>query len=167
MAAIAPQAHLQRSRSGRREVIFPMFVTEQRQTVWVQFTPATVEAKARLREASQSEGPPIYQPTRTVRLIIAINRQLALKDFDFGSFLLLVLWRIALLPHGLTAHIDAMSVVNETVEDAVSDGGIADLLVPARDRQLGSEDGGTILVAIFADLPDFATLVFIQRRHRP
>src|ERR1039457_2139608 len=60
-----------------------------------------------------------------------------------------------------------MSVVNETVEDAVSDGGIADLLAPARDRQLGSEDGGTSLVAIFADLPDFAALVFIQRRHGP
>src|SRR5271170_3322312 len=60
-----------------------------------------------------------------------------------------------------------MSVVNETVEDAVSDGGIADLLVPARDRQLGSEDGGTSLVAILTDLPDFAALVFIQRRHRP
>src|SRR5450755_141010 len=60
-----------------------------------------------------------------------------------------------------------MSVVNETVEDAVSDGGIADLLVPARDWQLGSEDGGTSLVAILADLPDFAALVFIQRRHGP
>ena len=56
-----------------------------------------------------------------------------------------------------------MSVVHQTVEDAVGDGGIADLLVPARDRQLGSKDGGTGLVAIFADLPDFAALVFIQR----
>jgi len=60
-----------------------------------------------------------------------------------------------------------MSVVNETVEDAVSDGGIADLLMPARDRQLGSEDGGTSLVAILTDLPNFAALVFIQWRHGP
>jgi hypothetical protein len=95
------------------------------------------------------------------------NPQLALKDVDFGSFLLLVLWRIAFLAHGLSAHLDAMSVVHQTVEDAVSDGGIADLLVPARDWQLGSKDGGTSLVTIFADLPDFAALVFIQRRHRP
>ena len=36
-----------------------------------------------------------------------------------------------------------------------------------RDRELGSKDGGTGLVAIFADLPDFAALVFIQRRHGP
>jgi hypothetical protein len=53
--------------------------------------------------------------------------------------------------------------VNQTVQDAIGDGGIADLLVPARDRQLGGKDGGTGLVAIFADLPDFAALVFIQR----
>src|ERR1019366_7147971 len=83
------------------------------------------------------------------------------------SFLLLVLRWIAFLSHGLTAHLDAMSVVHQTVEYAVSDGGIADLLVPARDWQLGSEDSGTSLVTIFADLPDFAALVFIQRRHRP
>ncbi len=89
------------------------------------------------------------------------------KDVNFRSFLLLVLRRIAFLPHGLTAHLDAMSVVNETVEAAVSDSGIADLLVPARDRQLGSEMVERVLVAIFADLPKFAALVFIQRRHGP
>src|ERR1035437_1333930 len=89
------------------------------------------------------------------------------KDVNFRSFLLLVLRRIAFLAHGLSAHLDAMSVVNETVEDAVGDGGIANLLVPARDWQLGSEDGGTSLVTIFADFPDFAALVFIQRRHGP
>ncbi len=98
---------------------------------------------------------------------LLINRQLALKDVNFRSFLLLVLPRIAFLAHGLAAPFDAMSVVNQAVEDAVSDGGIADLFVPARDRQLGSEDGGTSVVAIFADLPDFAALVFIQRRHGP
>ena len=81
------------------------------------------------------------------------------QDFDFGSFLLLVLRRIAFLAHGLAAHLDAMGVVHQTVEDAVGDGRIADLLVPARDRQLGSQDGGTGLVATFADLPDFAALV--------
>src|ERR1019366_3076105 len=86
-----------------------------------------------------------------------------LTETGFGSFLLLVLWRIAFLAHGLAAHFDAVGVVNQTVQDAIGDSGIADLLVPARDRQLGSKDGGTGLVAIFADLPDFAALVFIQR----
>ncbi len=40
------------------------------------------------------------------------------------------------LAHGLSAHLDAMGVVDQAVKDAVGDGGIADLLVPARDRQL-------------------------------
>ena len=31
-----------------------------------------------------------------------------LKDVDFGSFLLLVLRRIAFLAHGLSAHLDAV-----------------------------------------------------------
>ena len=60
-----------------------------------------------------------------------------------------------------------MGIVHQAVEDAVGDGGIADLLVPARNRQLGSEDGGASLVAILADLPDFASLGFIQRGHGP
>jgi hypothetical protein len=77
-----------------------------------------------------------------------------------GSFLLLVLWRIAFFAHRLAAHFDAVGVVKQTVQDAISDGGIADLLVPARDRQLGREDGGASLIAILADLPDFSTLGF-------
>jgi hypothetical protein len=56
---------------------------------------------------------------------VSQNPHLALKDADFGLFLLLVLRRIAFLAHGLAAHFDAMSVVNQTVEDAVSGGGIA------------------------------------------
>jgi len=38
--------------------------------------------------------------------------------------------------HGLAAQLDAMSVVHEPVEDAVSDGGVADLLVPLGDGNL-------------------------------
>jgi hypothetical protein len=37
----------------------------------------------------------------------------------------------ALLAHRVTLHVDPMGVVNQTVEDAVGDGGIADLLVPS------------------------------------
>ena len=90
-----------------------------------------------------------------------------LTETGFGSFLLLVLWRIAFLAHGLAAHFDAVGVVNQTVQDAIGEGGIADLLVPARDRQLGSEYGGASLVAVLTDLPDFAAFGFIQRRHGP
>jgi hypothetical protein len=37
---------------------------------------------------------------------------------------------------GFSAHFDAVSIVHELVEDAVGDSGVADLLVPAGDRQL-------------------------------
>jgi len=50
--------------------------------------------------------------------------------------------------------------VNEPVEDTIGQRGIADLLVPARDRQLRSENGRAHLVAIFADLSEVAALGF-------
>lgn len=39
-----------------------------------------------------------------------------------------------LLAHRITAHFDAMSIVNETVKDSVGGRGIADLFVPAGNR---------------------------------
>ena len=39
-----------------------------------------------------------------------------------------------LLAHGIAAHFDAMGVVNQPVQYAVSSRGVADLFVPARDR---------------------------------
>ena len=41
----------------------------------------------------------------------------ALKDVNFGSFLLLVLRRIAFLAHGLAAHLDAVGLVNQVAEN--------------------------------------------------
>jgi hypothetical protein len=77
------------------------------------------------------------------------NPQLALKDVDFDSFLLLVLWRIAFLAHGFTVQFDAMSVVHEAIENAIGQRGVADLLVPLGHGKLGSEVGGTGLIAFF------------------
>ncbi len=60
-----------------------------------------------------------------------------------------------------------MGIVHQPVEDAIGGGGIADLLVPAGDRQLRSQDGRAGLIAILADLPEVAPLGFAQRSHRP
>ena len=60
-----------------------------------------------------------------------------------------------------------MGIVNQPVEDAVSGGGIADLFVPARHRQLGGEDGRAGLIAILADLSEIAPLGFSQGSHGP
>ena len=42
----------------------------------------------------------------------------------------------AILAHRITTHFNAMSIVNQAVEDAVGSGGIADLFVPLRYRDL-------------------------------
>ena len=67
----------------------------------------------------------------------------------------------------MAAHIDAMGIVDQPVEDAVGGGGIADLFVPAYDRQLRSEDRRAGLVAILADLPEVTALGFAHRSHGP
>jgi len=42
----------------------------------------------------------------------------------------------AFFAHRIAPHLQAMRVVNQPVEDTIGGRGIADLLVPARDRQL-------------------------------
>src|SRR5579864_5832791 len=39
--------------------------------------------------------------------------------------------------------------------------------MPARDGQLGREDGGASLIAVLGDFPEVATFHFAQRRHGP
>jgi hypothetical protein len=53
---------------------------------------------------------------------------------------------------GLAAEFQAVSVVDEAVEDGVGVGGHADDGVPVGDRQLAGDDGGAPAVAIFEDL---------------
>ena len=55
-------------------------------------------------------------------------------EFGVVSWFLLVQGWVTVFSHGLSAHLDAMGVVDQAVEDAVGDGGTSDLLVPARDR---------------------------------
>ena len=73
----------------------------------------------------------------------------------------------AVLPHGITAHLDAMSFVDQPVEDAIRQRGIADLLVPARYWQLGRHDHGAHLITILTDLPEVTAFGFRQRGHGP
>src|SRR6266446_10134886 len=60
-----------------------------------------------------------------------------------------------------------MSVVHQSVEDAVGERGISDLLVPAGHWQLRGQDHRACLVAIFGDLPEVSALRFRHRSHRP
>jgi hypothetical protein len=54
--------------------------------------------------------------------------------------------------------------VNQTIQDAVGDAGVADLFVPMSHRHLRGQDEGRALVAVIADLQEVPALGISQRR---
>jgi len=52
-------------------------------------------------------------------------------------------------PHGFAFQRDGVGVVDQSVEDGVGEGGIAQVFVPVGDRQLRGDQGRASLVAIF------------------
>src|SRR5215813_5104173 len=58
-----------------------------------------------------------------------------------------------------------MGIVEQAVEDAVGDGGVADLLVPVGHWHLRSENQRAALIAIVADLEKVATFTVLQGNH--
>ena len=52
---------------------------------------------------------------------------------------------------GVAPHLDALGVVDQAVENAIGQGGIADLFVPAPDWQLRAQDRRAQLVAVLAN----------------
>ena len=50
--------------------------------------------------------------------------------------------------------LDAVGPVDQAVEDRIGDGGVADGVVPGRDRELAGHDGGLEAVAILEDLQE-------------
>lgn len=65
-----------------------------------------------------------------------------------------------ILSHGIALHLNTVSIMNQSVQDAVGKRRIADLFVPARNRQLRCEDGRAYLIAVLANLPEVAALGF-------
>src|SRR6202035_4423742 len=51
----------------------------------------------------------------------------------------------------LSGEFDAMRIVHEAVENGVGVGGIANDLVPRRERELGSDDRRSAVVTLFED----------------
>ena len=62
----------------------------------------------------------------------------------------------------LTTEFDAVGVVNDTIEDGIGNGGIADDLVPVFERQLAGDEYRSDVVAIFDDLEEISALVGIE-----
>jgi hypothetical protein len=73
----------------------------------------------------------------------------------------------SLLAQALAAQFDAISVVDDPIEDGVGQGGIADKFVPAIDRKLTGDDQRAGVVAILDDLRQVARLLGQQRFGSP
>ena len=71
------------------------------------------------------------------------------------------------LSHAVSPENEAVCVVDETVENGVSDGGVGDDLVPVINGHLAGDDGGTTLMPVVNDLEQVAALVGGQRCQSP
>jgi len=63
--------------------------------------------------------------------------------------------------------IEAVCVVNETVENGVGDGWVSDDLVPMIHGNLACDDGGATLMPVVDDLEEIAALVGGERSQSP
>ena len=65
-----------------------------------------------------------------------------------------LLGRVVESPHGSALESDAVGIVQQTVEDGVAEGEIADDIVPVLDRDLAGEQGATAGVAVVEDFEE-------------
>ena len=61
-----------------------------------------------------------------------------------------------LLSHAFSGELQAVSVVNEAIQDGVSQSGVTNNVVPMFNRDLAGDDGGGATVAIIEDLQKVA-----------
>ena len=69
---------------------------------------------------------------------------------------------MALLSQALAAEFDAVGIVDQAVEDGVSERRIADHVVPVIDGHLACDDGGSPLIAILNDLQEITALLVAE-----
>ena len=63
------------------------------------------------------------------------------------------------LSHAVSSENEAVCIVDETVEDGVSDGGVSNHLVPMIDGHLAGDYGGTTLMPVVHDLEELAVAI--------
>src|ERR1700747_1580942 len=68
-------------------------------------------------------------------------------------------FRRLLLAQAVAAELQAMSVMDDAVEDGVGEGRFADQIVPAVDRDLAGDQRGAAAVAVLDDLQQVVTLL--------
>lgn len=67
-----------------------------------------------------------------------------------------ILFATALFAHRFAAHLDAVGMVHQPVENTVGQRWVPDLLVPLGHRQLAGQDDGARRVAILTDFQEVA-----------
>src|SRR5437763_14155361 len=72
-----------------------------------------------------------------------------------------------LLAQAVAAELQAVGVVNNAIEDGVGEGGLADQIVPAVDRDLAGDQGGAAAVAVFDDFQHVTALLGTERFEAP
>ena len=63
-----------------------------------------------------------------------------------------------LLSHAFSGELQAVSIVNEAIQDGVAEGWVADNFVPMFNRDLAGDDGGGATVAIIEDLQELSLI---------
>ncbi len=69
--------------------------------------------------------------------------------------------------HGSPFELNAVGIMDQTIQDGISGGRISDLLMPMGDGKLGGQDRGSTVVAILADLVEVPSLALGQGIHGP
>jgi hypothetical protein len=72
-----------------------------------------------------------------------------------------------MLAQAVAAELQAMSVMDDAVEDGVGEGWFADQIVPAVDRGLAGDQRGAATVAVLDDLQQVVTLLGAERLETP
>jgi hypothetical protein len=70
-----------------------------------------------------------------------------------------------LLADRLAGQFDPVSIVHQTVQNAVGHRGITDLRMPLLHGQLAGQDRGASVIAVIADLQEIAAFLLVQRCH--
>src|SRR3954453_10782257 len=83
-----------------------------------------------------------------------------------GGSCFLLRFAPALLAHRLAVEFQAISVVDDAIQDTVRHGDIPDLFVPVSQGHLRGQNQRTSLVAVITDFQKITTFTIFQRRHR-
>ena len=58
---------------------------------------------------------------------------------------------------------DGVGVVHEPIEDSITEGGVADDIVPVLDGELTGDEGGSARVAVLEDFEEVSAFDLIER----